>query len=96
MKKLLAVVIALLVVALAMALSRPDEASFRRHMEKVSVPEDGNLIDQVRGSLISAQARLTTDYRDYRLWATAEVSRGSRHESYLGLFGIWISTSSDG
>jgi hypothetical protein len=95
MKAVVIVLISLLVLALAMAVTCPDKASFKKHMEEVSAPDGGNILDKARGHVLTAQALLTAEYHDHKLWATAQVTRGSRHESYLGLFGVWINLSDD-
>ena len=60
MKALVAAVIVLLVLALAMALTCPDEDSFRQYVEKITVPSDGNIIARLYTNL---QHALSSDVR---------------------------------
>lgn len=94
MKKLLLALIALLVLALAMAVTCPDKQSLIRHIDR-SKGGDGNLLDKAKAKALSTQARLTTDYRDRVLFATAEVGQGRHQEHYLGIFNTWVKLGSD-
>jgi hypothetical protein len=89
MKKLLLFLIVLLVLALAMAVTCPDQESLVRHIGR-SKGGDGNLLDQTRAKILSTQARLTIDFHDRVLFASAEVGQGRHREHYLGLFNTWF------
>jgi hypothetical protein len=89
MKKLIVLLIVLLVLALAMTVTCPDKESLVRHIDR-SKGGDGNLLDKAKAKALSTQARLTTDYRDRVLFATAEVGQGRHQERYLGIFNTWV------
>ncbi len=86
----LLVVILILVVGLALAVTRPDKESFNKHIAEISAAEDGNLIERVGGKMLTAQALLTSDYCDYRLWALVKVRRGAHEARFLGIAGHWF------
>jgi hypothetical protein len=94
MKKLIVSLIVLLVLALAMAVTCPDKQSLARHIDR-SKGGDGNLLDKAKAKALTAQARLTTDYRDRVLFATAKVGQGRHKEHYLGIFNTWVKLSND-
>jgi len=85
-----------IVIALVLAASCPDEASFGRYLDAREAPDEANAVERATDGLLRTQERLTADYSDYVLWAVVESTRGAHHEQYLGVFGIWINITGDG
>ncbi len=96
MKALPAAILVLLLIVTALAVSRPDRASFDRFIGRAAEAPDGNLLQRAGAAIATLQAHLTTQYHDHALWATAEVTVGSRHERYLGVAGTWIRLGTHG
>lgn len=90
MKKALVAAVVVLVVALAMAFSCPDEDSFHSWLRTNRGKQGGSLLERAAGSVLDAHTALTADYRDRVLWATVEARRGDEQRRYLGLFGVWF------
>jgi hypothetical protein len=95
MKIILAALVAILACALVLVVSCPDEASFHRHLAKLDQNDaEDNLLQRAGESVGRAQAKLTADYQDHRLWATVEATRGTERQRWLGVLGMWLLMSS--
>lgn len=77
-------------VALVLALSSPDEASFERWAKKALVSESGSGLEKAKGKALATQANWTADYQDRVLWATVEAYQGGKRHRFLGVMGMWF------
>jgi hypothetical protein len=90
-KTVLLALVVVLVVALGLALSIPDEASFHSHLASVDQADgDDSLLHRAGESLGRTQAKLTADYRHHLLWATVEITRGAEKQRWVGALGMWF------
>ncbi|NOZ78430.1 MAG: hypothetical protein GXP48_04460 [Acidobacteria bacterium] len=94
MKTLLVVILVLLLVFAALAVSRPDQASFEQFLGRTAAAPGGNLLQRAGAALAEMRARMTSEYHDHALWATGEAVVNGRHQRYLGIAGTWITLSS--
>ena len=94
MKTLLVVILVLILIFAALAVSRPDQASFDQFLGRAAAVPGGNLLQRAGAALAEMRARMTTEYHDHALWATGEAVVNGRHQRYLGIAGTWIRLSS--
>jgi hypothetical protein len=88
-----AVVIA--VVVLALVLSCPDEANFKRWAKRSLKRESGSVTEKAKGQALSTEARWTADYESHVLWATVDAYQGTAKQRYVGIAGTWFRVSAD-
>jgi hypothetical protein len=77
-------------VAVALALTRPDEDSFKRWAKSNITPESGSVVKQAKGMALTAQAKWTADYESHFLWATVDAYQGSARQRFIGVAGTWF------
>jgi hypothetical protein len=90
LKAVVALVVVTGVAVLGLALSCPDEDSFGRWANRALGAESDSMSEQVKGKVLSTQAKWTADYEDHLLWATVDAYQGSTHHRYLGIAGTWF------
>ena len=98
MKLLVKVMIGVVVVvglALVLAVTCPDEDSFKRWAKEHIPPESGSVVKQAQGAALATQARWTTDYEDHVLWATVDAYQGGARQRFVGAAGTWFRLSSE-
>ncbi|HSN53837.1 MAG: hypothetical protein AB1Z65_01175 [Candidatus Sulfomarinibacteraceae bacterium] len=77
-------------VVVALSLTRPDEASFKR-WAKANIPsESGSVVEQAKGIALTTQAKWTADYEDHVLWATVDAYQGGTEQRFVGVMGTWF------
>ncbi len=94
MKTLLIVILVLILILTALAVSKPDRASFDQFVAQTTAVPGGNLLQRAGAALATMRAHMTSEYHDHALWATAEAVVNGRHARYLGIAGTWITLSS--
>jgi hypothetical protein len=98
MKMLIKALIGALVVvvgALALVLSCPDEQSFKRWAKSSLKPESGSVMEKAKGQALSTEARWTADYENHVLWATVDAYQGTTSQRFIGLAGTWFRLSNE-
>jgi hypothetical protein len=93
MKALKAVVVLVGVtgaVVLGLAASCPTEDSFGQWAREELGADSGSLTEQVKGKVLSTQAKWTAQYEHHVLWATVDAYQGSTHYRYVGVMGTWF------
>jgi len=90
MRNAIILLLVLAVAALTLAVSKPDEASFKRYIANVEHPDDASLIEEGQAALLDTQEKMTAKLEDHVLWVTVETTRGTTHKRYLGIVGMWL------
>ena len=85
----------IVVAALALVLSCPDEANFKRWAKRSLKPESGSATEKAKGQALSTEARWTADYQNHRLWATVDAYQGTTKQRFVGIAGTWFRVSAD-
>ncbi len=82
-------------VALVLAVTCPDEASFKRWAKDNIPPESGSVVKKAQGAALATQAKWTADYEDHVLWATVDAYQGGVRQRFVGVAGTWFRLSSE-
>ncbi len=97
MRNITKLALGLAVVLIIMAVTKPDEKSFERYLEKkydVETTEDDNdvevLLNKVLKSGVNMQANVTKIYVDKTFYADVTTKEMLEEERYIGIFGLWI------
>jgi len=93
MKLLVKAMIGVVVVAgvvVMLAVTCPDEDSFKRWAKENIQPESGSVVEQAKRAALAAQAKWTADCEDHVLWATVDAYQGGAERRYVGVLGTWI------
>jgi len=99
MKLMVKAVIGALVVVgvvVALALTCPDEQSFKRWAKENIPPDSGSVVKKAQGAALATQAKWTADYEGHFLWATVDAYQGGAEQRYLGIMGTWFRFSGEG
>lgn len=77
-------------VVVVLALTCPDENSFKIWAKQNIAHESGSVVEQAKGAALSVQATWTADYEDHVLWATVNAYQGMTRGRFLGFMGTWF------
>ena len=88
--KALVAALVVVVAVLALVLTRPDEASFKRWAKSSLKPDEGSVTEKAKGQALSTEARWTADYADHVLWATVDSYQGTKRARFVGIGGTWF------
>ncbi len=94
MRNAIILLLILVVAALALASSKPDEAGFKRYIAELEHPDTAGLLEEGKDAILNAQEKLTVKVQDHVLWVTAETTRGTTHKRYVGILGMWLGLDS--
>jgi hypothetical protein len=83
-------VVVMVGIVLVLAVTCPDEDSFDRWATSALAQDSRGLVDQAKGTALSAQARWTADYENHVLWATVDAYQGGTERRFLGVVGTWF------
>lgn len=97
MKNSVKLALGLAAILIIMVVTKPDEESFEKYLEKkydVENTEDSNdiegLLNKALKSGVNIQANVTKTYIDKTLYAEVTTKEMLEEERYIGLFGFWI------
>ena len=77
-------------VAVTLALTCPDEQSFKRWAAENIPPDSGSVVKKAQGAALATQAKWTADYEGHVLWATVDAYQGGKEQQFLGIMGTWF------
>ena len=95
LNKLLIGLLVIVVAALALVVTCPDEQSFNSWAKSHLKPESGSVAEKAKGAALSTEARFTAEYESHVLWATVEAYQGTTKQRFLGIAGAWFRLSDD-
>jgi hypothetical protein len=90
MVKAVIAVVAVVGTVAGLAVTCPDEDSFRHWAKEEMTPESASVVEQAKGMALTAQAKWTADYENHLLWATVDAYQGSARQRFVGVMGTWF------